>query len=214
MDANDTPQWKVLVMIRILAILALLTPAAAPPAEGVHIDVSTVAGTGCPVGTVSVALLPDNSGFQLNFTDFRAASGGGVPAAQVQRNCQVGLIVHLPAGVSYAVAQQDFAGAAHLEPGATAALRTTYYYSGQATPPQSFTHSFPSGLDGSWQVSDVIDPAAQVYQPCGTDAVLNLGATLRVNAGTVSNQTSWITMDETASEVHAVYRFAWKDCAV
>jgi uncharacterized protein DUF4360 len=197
-------------MVRLFAILALLTPAAAPPADGLAIDVVTVSGTGCPAGTVSPALLPDNSGFQLTFAGFRAASGGGVPAAQAQRNCQLSLLLHIPAGYTYAIVQQDFAGTAGLQAGAGAALRTSYYYAGQAA--QTFTHSFAGELDGSWQVTDVVDPAALVYQPCGADVWLNVSATLRANAGTVSNLTSWIALDESGSQAQAVYRFDWQEC--
>lgn len=187
-----------------LAAAAVLMPDAAP-AE-IVVDVQVVNGTGCPPGTASVARLPDDSGFQLTFTAMRAAAGGTAPAAAYRKSCQVGLAVHIPAGVTYALASTDYAGTTHLADGATAQVRSTYYYAGGPTP-RTFTRSFAGPLDDAWQATDTVDPAAQAYQSCGADAILNINTELRVTAGTDAAEESWIDLTDAAA-----LRFDWQDC--
>jgi hypothetical protein len=182
-----------------------------PPAEQVVIDIVTVNGSGCPVGTVSVSVLPDNTGFQLNLTDYRAVAGGGAANTAFRKNCQLNLAMHVPEGFTYAITRTDYRGRMHVEPGATAVHRSNFYYSGLSSTIYR-THTFAGPIDGSWQATDVIEPAARIYPPCGQPRNLNINSELRVNAGTSPDQASWISMSASDAEVHSAFQFEWRKC--
>ncbi|GIE97565.1 DUF4360 domain-containing protein [Paractinoplanes rishiriensis] len=190
-----------------LAVAALLTL----PAP-VVVDVITLNGTGCAPGTTAISVLPDNSGFQIDHTDFRAVAGGDAPVTAFRRNCQLNLVVHVPDGWTYAISRIVHQGSLHLEPGATAVLRSLYYYAGGPLPAYR-THTFTGPLDQDWQAIDTIELEAQVFVPCGQQRNLNVNAELRVTPGDTPAVSSWIAMRALSTDVRTTYEFAWRECA-
>jgi hypothetical protein len=167
--------------------------ASAPPSEKITLDVQTVNGSGCPLGTASVAMLSDNTGV----IDFR-------------KNCQVNLLVNIPQGFTFAVDRADYWGKAHLESGATALERSNYYYQGSSEN-NYVDHTFRGPLDGTWRATDITQTADLVYAPCGAVRGLNINTELRVNSGT-STAKSYITLRASDGEVYTLVQFHWKHC--
>src|SRR5437763_3163316 len=99
----------------------------APPGK-IVIDVVTVNGSGCPDRTAAVAVAPDNTAFTVTYSKFTAQVGVGSTPTDFRKNCQLNLRVHVPQGFTYAIAQADYRGFAHLEKGATALERANYYF--------------------------------------------------------------------------------------
>lgn len=197
--------------------LSLLAPQAfsgstQPPPDKIVIDVVTVNGSGCPAGTAAVAVAPDNTAFTVTYSKFLAQVGGGAAPTDFRKNCQLNLRVHVPNGFTYAVAQADYRGFAHLEKGATALQRANYYF--QAMSPTAYVeHPFSGSFEDNWQTTDKTDVAQLVYAPCGEQRNFNINAELRVNAGTSKpGATSFITMDSTDGSISTTYHFAWKTC--
>jgi hypothetical protein len=200
-----------------LALSALVpqtfSDAAPPPPGKIVIDVATVNGSGCPEGTAAVAVAPDNTAFTVTYSKFTAQVGVGSTPTDFRKNCQLNLRVHVPQGFTYAIAQADYRGFAHLEKGATALERANYYF--QGTSPTSYiTHTFSGPFENDWQTTDTTDVAQLVYAPCGEERNFNINAELRVNTGTSDPKTttSFISMDSTDGSINTTYHFAWKDC--
>lgn len=203
-------------------IASLLTPPTAdlvivvpqdPPASQITIDVVTVNGSGCPLGTAAVAVSPDNKAFTVTYSEYLAQVGVGSKPTDFRKNCQLNVKVHVPQGFSYAIAQADYRGFAHLVKGSTATQRAGYYFQG-TSPTVLTSHPFSGPLEDNWQTTDVVEVAALVYSPCGEQRNLNINTELRVNAGT-SNQattTSFMSMDSTDGSIKTVYHFSWKRC--
>src|SRR2546427_79784 len=101
-----------------------------PPPDKIIIDVVTVNGTGCKPGTAAVAVSEDNTAFTVTYSEFIAQVGVGAGPLDWRKNCQLSLKVHVPQGFTYAIAQADYRGFAHLERGATALERANYYFQG------------------------------------------------------------------------------------
>jgi hypothetical protein len=210
-------RWITLATVIALSALALPgqalgsdTPAAAPPSSPVTVAVQTVNGSGCPAGTASVTMLPDNTGFRITYGNFIARAGGSVPATEFRKNCQVNLLVYIPQGFTFAVARADYWGKAHLEAGATALQRSNYYY--QASSDNNYVdHTFAGPLDGTWRTTDITPAAELVYAPCGVTRSLNINTELRVY-GASSGGKSYISMRASDGEVYTLVQFQWKQC--
>jgi hypothetical protein len=189
------------------------TPTSSPPSDSIVIDVVTVNGSGCPADTAAVAVSPDNTAFTVTYSDYLAQVGLGAKPTDFRKNCQLNLLVHVPQGFTYAIAQADYRGYAHLEDGATGLEQANYYFQGS---PQTtrIGHSFAGPVDNDWETTDAVDVAALVYAPCGALRNLNINTELRVAAGTsnAKKTTSFMSMDSTDGSITTVYHFDWMRC--
>ncbi len=184
-----------------------------PPSDKVTVDVVSVNGSGCPAGTAAVAVAPDNTAFTVTYSNYLAQAGANTQPTDFRKNCQLGLLVHVPQGFTYAVSQADYRGFAHLEPGASAIERANYYFQGDSvTTPVS--HPINGPFNDDWQKTDSSEGGSLVYKPCGQDVGLNVNTELRVDAGSSdASKTSFISMDSTDGSITTTYHFAWKDCS-
>ncbi|CAM3625989.1 DUF4360 domain-containing protein [Kibdelosporangium persicum] len=184
-----------------------------PPPDKIIIDVATVNGSGCRPGTAAVAVSEDNEAFTVTYSEFLAQVGVGAEPTDWRKNCQISLKVHVPSGFTYAIAQADYRGFAHLERGATGLERANYYFQGMS-PTQFISHPLSGSYSDNWQFTDTTDIAALVYHPCGELRNFNINTELRVSAGTSdpTKTTSFIAMDSTDGSIKTTYHFHWKTC--
>jgi hypothetical protein len=198
-----------------LAASMLVAPAApaesaelSAPAEKVVLDVVTVNGSGCPAGSATVQSRPDNSGFQISYSQFLAVSGQSATAVDSRKNCQINVLVKVPPGFTYAIAQAEYQGFAYLPGGATGVQAAHYYIMGTSPTAQSRA-DFSGPMADYWRTVDRAD--ALVYAPCGADSNININTELRVSAGD-SGATSVMTMDSTRGSVQTLFNFSWRQC--
>ena len=185
----------------------------APPAGKIVIDVVAVNGSGCPANTAAVATAPDNTAFTVTYSNYLASVGVGSTPTGFRKNCQLTVLVHTPAGFSFAVEQADYRGFADLAAGASGMERANYYF--QGSPKTAIvSHSFNGPFGDDWEAVDTTDAASLVFAPCGMERDLNINTELRVSGGTsnASTTTSFMTMDSTDGSVQTVYHFAWAAC--
>ena len=183
-----------------------------PPPDRIVIDVATVNGSGCRPGTAAVAVSEDNTAFTVTYSEYLAQVGGNSDPTAFRKNCQLSLIVHVPQGFTYAIAQADYRGFASLQAGANAVQRASYYFQGSSQTVFK-NHTFTGALNDNWQATDTTDWANLVYAPCGVQRNFNINTELRVNAGTSSpSRVSFMAMDSTDGDINTVYHMAWKEC--
>jgi len=184
-----------------------------PPNDHIVIEVVAVNGSGCPAGTTAVAVAPDNTAFTVTYSQYMAQVGVGSQPTDFRKNCQLNVLVHVPQGFTFAIAEADYRGFASLVNGASAMERANYYFQGQ--PQTTFvSHPLNGPYEDDWQTTDTTDLAALVFAPCGVLRSLNVNTELRVNVGTSNPKktTSFITMDSTDGSIRTVYHFHWKHC--
>jgi hypothetical protein len=196
----------------VLSALGTYAYADAPPPGHITIDVQTVNGSGCPSGTW-VEAAADNTSFFVSYSDYLAQVGVGSGPTEFRRNCQLNILIHVPQGFTFAIAEADYSGFASLAAGATAMERANYYFQGES-PTTAVSHTFTGPLSDDWRTVDSTDVAALVFAPCGIDRNLNINTELRVSSGSSdpTKTTSWIAMDATHGSVQNVFRFAWRRC--
>ncbi|MFV2103439.1 DUF4360 domain-containing protein [Micromonospora sp. LOL_024] len=204
----------------VLALLAssliVAAPASAkgimddPPTDKVVIDLVAMAGSGCRPGTADVAVSPDNTAFTTIYSDYLVQAGPGIPVTDGRRNCQLNVLVHAPAGYTFAIVKVDYRGYGLLNRGAIASTRANYYFQGM-TQSTSSNHAIPAPLDDNWMVTDEVPIASVVWHPCGELRNLNMNTELRLSRGS-SSGTSFLTMDSTDGSIQTMYHLAWQPC--
>jgi hypothetical protein len=199
------------VMGTVLA-LSLSTPAhaeaAAVPDGNVTFEVIAANGSGCAPGTATVIADSDKTGFRIRYHDFVAEAGGSADPTDRRKNCQVGVLVTVPAGWTFAVAEADYRGRARLYSGATALQRTNYYWQGSSVNNNN-DETFTGPLNGFWATKDVAP--VLVYAPCTEQRVLNVNTELRVDPGTSSGRSS-MSMRSSEGDVDTLFNFSWIRC--
>ena len=181
-----------------------------PPPDKIVVDVVTVNGSGCPAGTADVKVAPDNTSFNITYSQYVARDGGGADPIDFRKNCQINLQVHIPQGFTFAIARADYQGFLHLKKGATSLQRAAYYFQGSSDT-LYVDHPFDGPLRDDWHTVDATPVAELVFAPCGRNVGLNINTELRVNAGS-SNARSFMAMDSTDGRVNNIFHFHWKTC--
>jgi hypothetical protein len=192
--------------------LIIQTPLDAPPTDKMVIEVVTVNGTGCPIGTAAVAVSPDNTAFTVTYSEYVAEVAPGLPASASRKNCQLNLNVHVPSGFTYAINQTDYRGYASIAAGATATERASYYFQG-STATGAITNTIVGPYEDVWQYTDYVAVASMVWRPCGGDQRnLNINTSLVVSKGRSGTANSYMVMDSTDGSLSTIYHFNWARC--
>ncbi|OJF15916.1 DUF4360 domain-containing protein [Couchioplanes caeruleus] len=202
------------VIAALLLSASMMTPArmsaAGPSDDQVTIEKLTVNGTGCRADTVAVALSPDKEAFTVMYSSYLAQAGTGARNQDQRRTCSLTVRLNVPATMQYAITAVDYRGFAHLEAGASASLSARYHFQGSGAPTYT-VHSFASGLDDMWQVTDSAS-GGLVFSSCGQGRKVDIDTELRVRADRADAPTSHITMDSTDSEVASTYHLTYRHC--
>lgn len=206
----------ILAVLGTVLALSVSAPARAGTAEAsdsvpdgnITVEVVAANGSGCAPGTASVYANSDKTGFRVRYHDFVAAAGSGVDPTARRRNCQVGVVVTVPAGWTFAIAEADYRGRARLNSGATGLQRTNYYWQGSSSNSRT-EEPFAGPLNGYWSTEDVAP--VLIYVPCQEQRVLNINTELRVDAGT-SSGTSSMSMTSSEGDVDTLFNFSWIRC--
>ena len=206
----------VAVAVASLAAATFAAPAYAdaddaPPSDRITIDVVAINGSGCPAGTADVDVSSDNTEFHVTYHNYVAWVGRGAKPTDFRKNCQIGLQIHVPQGFTYAIAQAEYNGFAHLVRGATGLQRANYYFQGSSQT-SSVSHPFAAPYSDYWQTVDTTDSASLVWAPCGIDRILNVNTELRVRPGAGDTSTSFMTMDTSDGSIKTIYHFSWRRC--
>lgn len=203
----------------LLAVSMAVVPAlpenteSSPPTEKITIQLVTVNGSGCPAGTTAVAASAGNTSFTVTYSEYLAVVGVGASPVDFRKNCQLNVLIHIPQGFSYAIAQADYRGFAHLEKGASGIQRASYYFTGMsATLP--ITHTFKGPYSDNFQTTDIAEVSELVWAPCGEDRNVNINTELRVSAGDSdpAKTTSFMAMDSTDTNISTIYHLTWRKC--
>lgn len=188
-------------MLTTAAAATLLALSTAVPLEepAPQVEVVTVNGSGCPQGTAETS----SSGrtFSVSYRQFFAQAGGGAGPTDFRKNCQINIRVSVPPGYTYGLARNAYNGFAHLQSGASALHRVSFYFQGSSeTTIVNFPFTGP--FTDEWRSVYRPNPADIVYAPCGVSRNLNINSELRVNAGT-SDRRSFILTEASRGTIRA-----------
>jgi hypothetical protein len=210
-----------IVAVGTMAMSLLAGPASAaqaeplPPAPADKIRVSVVSanGSGCHWDDTQVAASADDTAFTVVYGEFLARAGGDSNPTDIRKNCQMVVQVHVPRGLSFAVAKVDYRGYLNLARGATATMRSGYYFSGDSDTVRTEPHTFAGPIDGLWQATDTPAVSALAFAPCGEERLVNINAEILVRRGSSDrSRTSFMAMDSADGTANTVFHLAWRPC--
>lgn len=171
------------------------------------------AGSGCSAGSVANITNDNHTLLTLEFAEFIAAMGPGVPVTQNRRNCQITLDIHYPGGFQFSIFEADYRGYVQLDAGITGLQKSTYYFSG-STSQTTLQTSFKGPDSQDYLVTDKLEDASLVWSPCGAEGLLNINAQVQLNEapGTSSNAKGQLTVDSIDTKVTQIYSIQWRQC--
>jgi hypothetical protein len=184
---------KIAMFSATAALIAVPLAPSASAAAPLSIEVATVNGSGCPAGDgASVTVNGDT--VTLSYSGYSAQAGGGAEPTDFRKNCQINLVVSVPDGYTYTVAEANFAGSAAVSRGASALQRANYYFSGSAAT-TALPHPITGPFRGDWASTDSPDSLAALgAAPCSADRNLNINTELRAESDNPYGSSS-ITLD-------------------
>jgi hypothetical protein len=182
------------------------------PAFATHNDISLgepgYGGTGCPDGTVSVTLSPDQKSLSLLFDQYQVEVGGETGKSFDRKSCNIAIPVHVPQGLSVSILKIDFRGFNHLPTSATSEFNVEYFFAGTKGP--AFRRTFKGVLDEDYLINNELTAEAIVWSGCGADVNLITNSSMRVK--TASNREAMASIDSEDVNAAIIYQLQWRDC--
>ncbi len=196
------------ISIAALAAAGVLAGAGAASADDIRLGQPGYGGTGCPSGSVSATLSPDEKSLSLIFDEYSVEAGGETGRTFDRKSCNVAIPVHVPQGYSLSVLSVDYRGFNHLEGRATSQFNVEYFFAGGRGP--AFRRTFYGPLDSDYLIQNTITAEGVVWSACGADVNLRTNSSMRVS--TTGRAQAMATVDSEDINAALVYHLAWKRC--
>jgi hypothetical protein len=176
---------------------------------GVRLGQPEYGGTGCPAGTASAVLSPDQDEISILFDQFVVEAGGGTRRSVDRKACELAVPIFIPQGYSVAVIQTDFRGFNLVARGGMNRLNTEYFWANQRGPSYSNVYSGPQNSD--FFATNGVTASGVVWTPCGMSTNLRVRATIMTQTNRVGDQ-SMMSVDSADISAGLVYHVQWKKC--
>lgn len=177
-------------------------------ADDIRLGEPGYGGSGCPSGSVSATLSPDQKSLSILFDAYQVEAGGMTGKSFDRKSCNVAIPVHVPQGRSVSVLAVDYRGFNHLSPGASSQFNVEYFFAGGRGP--SFRKTFNGPLDSDYLIQNEIVANALVWSACGVDVNLRTNSSMRVN--TRNNAEALATVDTEDVQAAIIYHLQWRTC--
>jgi hypothetical protein len=200
-----------IMTVKFTTLIALATLAVAGTAnaqQGIALGVPGYGGTGCPAGTVSTTLSPDNTSLSLIFDEYSVSAGGTTGRSFDRKSCNVAIPVFVPEGYSVSVLSVDYRGFNRLPYRASSQFNVEYFFAGGRGP--AFRRTFVGALDSDYLINNELTVQTMVWSSCGADVNLRTNSSMRVR--TVNNAEAMATVDSQDVNAAIVYRLSWRTC--
>lgn len=196
------------ILFASMAALGALAVAAPAIADDISLGIPGYGGSGCPAGSVSATLSPDQKSLSLLFDQYEVAAGGTTGKSFDRKSCNVAIPVHVPHGLSIAVLAVDYRGYNHLPARATSQFNVEYFFAGGRGP--AFRKTFYGLLDSDYTITNELVAESLVWSGCGADVNLRTNSSMRV--ATVNNAEASATVDSEDISAAIVYHLKWRTC--
>lgn len=177
-----------------------------PPSKDVTIDNIVYGGTGCPQGSASVEVSPDNKSFSVRFRKFTATLGTGY-ITDSRKFCQLNLDLQAPTGWQYTVVAANFTGYALLGPDTKATHTSTLYFSGSANQ-TSLSIPLPGPANYGYNIQTAAIIGQSIWSPCGNDAALNIKSELSLTGSGIG----FIAESGQSGQLTRIFGLGWRKC--
>jgi len=194
----------------VLSMLLVAGSLTAQAQSGMKIGQPAYGGTGCPAGSASVTLSPDESALSILFDSYLAEAGSATGKTVDRKSCNISIPVQVPNGYSVAIFQVDYRGF-NLIPAAGAYTRmdTEYFWAGSRGPRFARVYSGPTA--DNYTLSDGLVAQSLVWTPCGASVNLRVNSSVMAQTNRRGEQTM-ITVDSADLTSGLVYHLQFRRC--
>lgn len=198
------------LMVKAASMLCLLTTLAHADFSPNDIQLGQPAygGNGCPAGSASAVLSPDNKSLSVLFDQF-IVEAGGANSTVARKSCNIAIPVHVPQGYSLSIIAVDYRGYVSLPAQAQARMTAEYFLAGSIGP--RFDKQFIGRTDTDYTFTNDIGVQAQVWSPCGADTTLRVNAAMLVQTNRYRDA-AMATVDSADFKAGLLYKLQWKTC--
>ena len=160
------------LIMTAVTMLSITAPALA--SDGIQLGNPSYAGNGCPAGSASVTLSPDNTAMSILFDKYQVEAGGMTGKRIDRKNCSVAVPVIIPQGFSVSVFSVDYRGFNSLPDGASSTFSAEYFLAGAQGP--KYAETFQGPQDQDYTISHQLNAAHLVWSACGKQVILRANA--------------------------------------
>lgn len=190
-----------LTLVGVMSVISLKAQAQ------VSLGQPAYGGTGCPAGSASVTLSPDNTALSILFDSYVAEAGNG---RRVDRkSCNISVPVQVPQGYSVSVFQVDYRGFNSVPRGGQARFDAEYFWAGARGP--RISRTFVGPYNDVYTVSDGLIASAMVWSPCGASVNLRVNTSMMAQTNARQEQTL-ATVDSADITSGVIYHLQWRRC--
>ncbi len=211
MQFSKRAVWEIIASAAV-AIVASSAQAQTPP--DIRLGIPGHGGPGCPQGTVSVTLSPDETALTILFDQFVVEAGGPDGKPMGYSSCNLSVPVHIPQGYSVSILQVDYRGYNSLPRSASSTLSTNYFFNaadgGSSNRGVTLSRQFRGPADANYLVTDRLAAEAVVWTPCGADANLRVNTNMRVSSP--RREYAMSTVDSADISAGLIYHIQWRRC--
>lgn len=203
-------EFTMRVLSSVFSLLLLAGSLAAQAQSGIRLGQPAYGGTGCPGGSASVTLSPDETALSILFDSYLAEAGASSGKTVDRKSCNISVPVQVPSGYSVAIFQVDYRGF-NLVPnyGAYTRLDTEYFWAGARGP--RFSRIFSGPTTNNYTQSDGLVAQTMVWTPCGASVNLRVNSSVMAKTNARNDQTM-ITVDSADLTSGLVYHLQWRRC--
>lgn len=170
----------------VLALIFIISGLQAQ-AQSIRLGQPSYGGTGCPVGSASVTVSPDQSAITVLFDQFAAEAGHAIGKRFDRKSCNLTIPVAVPNGFSVAIFQVDYRGYNMIPWGGMNRFDAEYFWAGSRGP--RLSRIFRGPLNDSFTVTDELMAQTLVWTPCGQSVNLRVNASMTANSNNRLEQT-------------------------
>lgn len=188
---------------------ATLSMANTSYAQGLQLGYPSTGGNGCPQGSVSASLSPDNSELSILFDEFIAEAGRGIGKTIDRKSCNISIPVSVPHGYSVSIIGIDYRGFVALpDRRAQARFSAEYFFANSRGP--MFSKTFRGEQMTDYFIENDLLVTAQVWSPCGAQTNMRINASMMLQNSSYDDAIATVDSADISSGI--VYQLQWRRC--
>ncbi len=176
-------------------------------ADDIRLGIPGYGGTGCPAGSASVTLSPDQKSLSLIFDSFQVQANSFKTLDR--KSCNLAIPVHVPQGFSISIIEADYRGFNSLPYGAESQFSSEYFFAGGRGP--KVIRKFFGELDSDYLVQSNVVLTGLVWSACGADVNLRVNSSIYVKSN-LAGEDALATIDSADFKAGILYKIQWRRC--
>jgi hypothetical protein len=182
-------------------------------ARGLKLGQPNYQGSGCPGGSVSLIVSPDESAVSVLFSSFVVEAGGETNKRLDDKTCNIAVPIEVPAGYSLSVATVDYRGYV-FSPRQSIFNNMSVNYNWFGHPGRHYENKFPGPINENFTISQQIVSHMRQWSKCGQKGNLAITANLKTRTNPQNDSTilALDSLDGTGSASGLRFHVQWQPC--